>query len=48
MPIAPGGTGQVAVHGETWRATASHAITAGDRVQVTAIDGLTLTVARRE
>jgi membrane-bound serine protease (ClpP class) len=47
-PIAPGGTGQIAVHGETWQATASQPITAGDRVEVTAMDGLTLTVARRE
>jgi membrane-bound serine protease (ClpP class) len=47
-PIAPGGSGQIAVHGETWRATASQPITAGDRVEVTAVDGLTLTVARRE
>jgi len=47
-PIPPGGTGQVAVHGETWQAKASQAIIAGDRVEVTAIEGLTLTVARRE
>jgi membrane-bound serine protease (ClpP class) len=46
--IGPGDTGQIAVHGETWQAKASQPITAGDRVQVTAIEGLTLTVARRE
>ena len=42
--IAPGGTGQIAIHGETWRAMSPQSIAAGDRVQVTAIDGLTLTV----
>jgi len=42
--IAPGGTGQIAIHGETWRAMSPQAIAAGDRVRVTAIDGLTLTV----
>jgi membrane-bound serine protease (ClpP class) len=46
--IGPGGTGQIAVHGETWQAKASQPIAAGDRVEVTAIEGLTLTVARRE
>ena len=44
--IAPGAPGHIAVHGETWRATSSQPIAAGDRVQVTAIDGLTLTVLR--
>jgi membrane-bound serine protease (ClpP class) len=47
-PIPAGGTGQIAVHGETWQAKAAQPITAGDRVEVTAIEGLTLTVARRE
>ena len=42
--IAPGAPGQIAVRGETWRATSPQAIVAGDRVEVTAIDGLTLTV----
>jgi membrane-bound serine protease (ClpP class) len=42
--IAPGAPGQIAVRGETWRAMSPHAIAAGDRVEVTAIDGLTLTV----
>jgi membrane-bound serine protease (ClpP class) len=45
-PIVPGGSGQISVHGETWRATSPHAIAAGDRVEVTAIEGLTLTVVR--
>jgi membrane-bound serine protease (ClpP class) len=47
-PIPAGGTGEIAVHGETWQAKAAQPITAGDRVEVTAIEGLTLTVARRE
>ena len=42
--IAPGAPGQIAVHGETWRAESGQPIAAGGRVQVTAIDGLTLTV----
>jgi membrane-bound serine protease (ClpP class) len=42
--IAPGAPGQIAVHGETWRAESREPIAAGNRVQVTAIDGLTLTV----
>jgi membrane-bound serine protease (ClpP class) len=42
--IAPGTPGQIAVHGETWRAVSTHPIAPGDRVEVTAIDGLTLTV----
>jgi len=42
--IAPGAPGQIAVRGETWRAMSPQAIAAGDRVEVTAIDGLTLTV----
>jgi membrane-bound serine protease (ClpP class) len=43
-PVAPGGAGHVAVHGETWRATSAQPIASGDRVRVTAIEGLTLTV----
>jgi membrane-bound serine protease (ClpP class) len=42
--IAPGAPGQITVHGETWRAVSPHPIAAGDRVEVSAIDGLTLTV----
>jgi membrane-bound serine protease (ClpP class) len=46
--IAPGSPGQIAVHGETWRAVSQQPIAGGDRVEVTAIDGLTLTVRRLE
>jgi membrane-bound serine protease (ClpP class) len=42
--IAPGATGSVAVHGETWRARAEAPVSPGDRLRVVAIDGLTLTV----
>ena len=45
-PIEPGGTGRVATHGEIWNATASEPVQAGDRVIVTAINGLMLTVKR--
>jgi membrane protein implicated in regulation of membrane protease activity len=45
-PMAAGGEGQVAVHGETWTARSSDALAVGDRVSVTAIDGLTVTVVR--
>ena len=44
--IDPGGDGRVATHGEIWSATAAEAITPGDRVQVMAVNGLTLTVRR--
>ena len=44
-PIAPGAFGQVSVHGEIWRATSGASIAAGDRVRVTAVNGLTLTVS---
>jgi membrane-bound serine protease (ClpP class) len=43
-PIVPGGRGRVRAHGEIWAATSSEAITEGDTVRVTAVDGLTLTV----
>jgi membrane-bound serine protease (ClpP class) len=45
-PIAPGGTGRVATHGEIWTATAAESIHEGDPIVVTAVDGLTLTVRR--
>jgi membrane-bound serine protease (ClpP class) len=45
-PFAPGVTGRVHLHGEIWRATASEPIAAGDRVRVTHIDGLTVTVRK--
>jgi membrane-bound serine protease (ClpP class) len=45
-PIAPGGLGRVATHGEIWTATAAEAIPAGDPVIITGVDGLRLTVKR--
>jgi membrane-bound serine protease (ClpP class) len=44
--IEPGGVGRVATHGEIWTATAPEPISAGDRVVVTAVKGLLLTVKR--
>jgi membrane-bound serine protease (ClpP class) len=44
--IDPGGVGRVATHGEIWTATAGEAINAGDRVVVTGVKGLLLTVKR--
>ncbi len=46
-PIAPGRPGRVETHGEIWRARADEAIEPGETVQVTAVDGLTVTVARK-
>ena len=44
---AGGPDGQVQVDGEIWRAVADGgAIPAGEKVRVTAVDGLTLTVSR--
>jgi membrane-bound serine protease (ClpP class) len=45
-PIEPGGVGRVATHGEIWTATAAESIAAGDRVVVTGVTGLLLTVRR--
>ena len=45
-PIAPGGTGRVATHGEIWTATAAESIHEGDTVIVTGVNGLVLTVRR--
>ena len=42
--VGPGTAGQIAVHGEIWRATSAEAVPPGRRVRVTAIDGLTLAV----
>jgi membrane-bound serine protease (ClpP class) len=42
--LGPDAFGQVSVHGEIWRAQSSGPIGEGARVQVTALDGLTLTV----
>lgn len=44
--IEPGSPGRVATHGEIWRAVAAGPIAAGDRVRVTDVDGLTLTVRK--
>jgi membrane-bound serine protease (ClpP class) len=44
--IPPGGVGRVATHGEIWTATAGEPVSAGDRVMITAIKGLLLTVKR--
>ncbi|HTM23915.1 MAG TPA: nodulation protein NfeD [Vicinamibacterales bacterium] len=44
--IDPGGVGRVATHGEIWTATAAEPISAGDRVVVTDVKGLLLTVRR--
>jgi membrane-bound serine protease (ClpP class) len=45
-PIAPGTQGRVHVHGESWSAVANDAIVSGDRVIVTNVQGLTLTVRK--
>lgn len=44
-PIAPGGPGRVATHGEIWSAIARQPISRGTRVRVVGIDGMTLTVS---
>ena len=44
--ILPGGTGRVQTHGEIWTATSPDAISPGDVVRVTALDGLILTVRK--
>jgi membrane-bound serine protease (ClpP class) len=44
--IEPGGKGRVATRGEIWTATSADRVNAGDRVVVTAVDGLMLTVKR--
>ena len=43
-PLEPGQPGYIDVHGEMWRAGSRERIAAGQRVRVTAIDGLTLVV----
>jgi membrane-bound serine protease (ClpP class) len=43
--IAPNRPGRVQTHGEIWRASAAEPIAEGESVRVTAVDGLTLTVA---
>ncbi len=44
--IAPGKPGHVRVHGEIWNAVANDAVDSGDRVAVTGVHGLTLTVRK--
>ena len=44
--IEPGGVGRVTTRGEIWTATSPETIHAGDRVVITAIQGLLLTVKR--
>lgn len=44
--IPAGGTGRVSTHGEIWWATAQAAIAAGERVRVTGVSGLQLTVRK--
>ena len=44
-PILPGVPGRVAIHGELWRAESETRIEAGGFARVTAVNGLTLTVA---
>lgn len=43
-PLEPGAPGHVDVHGEIWRAVSREPIAAGQRVRITAIEGLTLVV----
>jgi membrane-bound serine protease (ClpP class) len=44
--IDPGGVGRVRTHGEIWTATANEHIAAGERVKVTDVKGLLLTVRK--
>src|SRR5262249_5249604 len=44
--IEPGGIGRVSTHGEIWSATSSEPIREGERVAITGIKGLLLTVRR--
>ncbi len=43
-PLTP--EGQVSVHGEIWKAVSSEKLKKGDKVEVTAIEGMVLTVRR--
>jgi membrane-bound serine protease (ClpP class) len=47
-PIEAGGVGRVSTHGEIWTATALDPIRAGERVVVTAVNGLQLTVRKAD
>ena len=44
--IEPGKAGRVSTHGEIWRAVAPEPIAEGDRLRITNVDGLTVTVRR--
>jgi membrane-bound serine protease (ClpP class) len=45
-PIEPGRVGRVATHGEIWKAIAREPIAEGDRLRITDVDGLTVTVRK--
>jgi membrane-bound serine protease (ClpP class) len=44
--LEPGRPGRVATHGEIWAAVADEPIAEGERIHVTGVDGLTLTVRK--
>ena len=44
--IEPGKAGRVSTHGENWRAVAREPIAEGDRLRITHVDGLTVTVRK--
>ena len=44
--IEPGRRGRVTTHGEIWTAIAPEMIAEGDRVRITSVDGLMLTVRK--
>jgi membrane-bound serine protease (ClpP class) len=45
-PLGPERAGQVATHGELWRAVADQVVNEGETVLITAVEGLTLRVTR--
>jgi membrane-bound serine protease (ClpP class) len=47
-PIPAGGAGQVSVHGEIWTARSAETLAPGDTVLISGVDGLALTVRRRQ
>ncbi len=40
------GSGQVMVHGEIWNATTTGTVSKGQKLKITGVDGLTLSVDR--
>jgi len=46
--IAVADVGRVRVNGEEWRARTDEPITAGEEVEITAVQGITLTVQKKE